>query len=255
MRRSSLVDTIAATPRRVAMWMHGLRVQTVLAVWLVPDRAVRGVDALRAMPRARLLATALLAVAVVAPSALYVHEHARRTELSRAYESLALSSTAEIATLRGTMGNLLDEQSEIKGLLLEAGYAVFSDNELSVPVVATGYSSTIWETDSTPFVTAANTRTRYGIVAMSRDLLRRYTPGAPFNFGDVVHLSGLGDFVVEDSMNARWRRRVDVWFPSRTAAVTFGRRNAIIRAKIDPGANDDETAYHYTAPINLAASP
>jgi 3D (Asp-Asp-Asp) domain-containing protein len=238
----------------VARWLHGLRVHAVLALWLVPDRVIRVLALARSMPRARLLTAAALTVSVVLPSTLYLHERARRVETSRAYGSLAFSSGAEIATLRKGMGNLLTEQSEIKSLLLDAGYAVYSDNELAMPVVATGYSSSVHETDDTPFITAANTQTRVGIVALSRDLLRRYTPDAPFEFGDVVHISGLGDFVVEDSMNGRWKRRVDVWFPSRTAAVSFGRRNVIIRTQRPGEKAGAETAYHYTLPMNLASS-
>lgn len=249
-----MIDSLAVAPRRAAMWLYGLRVHVVLALWLVPESALRLLARLRAMPRARLVTTVALTVSVIMPSSLYFHERSRRIETSRAYGSLAFSSGAEIATLRKTMGNLLSEQSEIKGLLLDAGYAVYSDNELAVPVIATGYSSSMWETDETPFVTAANTPTRFGIVALSRDLLRRYTPDAPFDFGDVVHISGLGDFVVEDSMNGRWRRRVDVWFPSRTAAVSFGRRDAIIQTRRAGNKAGDETTLHYTLPLNLASS-
>ena len=76
--------------------------------------------------------------------------------------------------------------------------------------------------------TASNTRTRPGVVAMSRDLLRRYNPRAPFGFGDTIHISGLGDFIVEDSMHWRWRKRVDIWFPSREAAWNFGKREVTV---------------------------
>lgn len=216
------------------MWLHRTRVQTVMAAWYFPERAGRCISAVRAMPRRRLAMTATVVAAIVVPSMLYVHERDRRLELSRAYGALTFSSRAEISTLRQTMGNLLTEQAELKGLLLEAGYAVYSDHMLSVPVVATGYSSTVWQTDSTPFTTAANTPTRQGIVALSRDLLTRYNAGAPFSFGDVVTISGVGDFIVEDSMHDRWRRRVDVWFPSRSAAVSFGRREVILRARVAP---------------------
>ena len=63
---------------------------------------------------------------------------------------------------------------------------------------------------------------------LSRDLLNCYTPGAPFSFGDVVHVSGVGDFIVEDTMNARWDNRVDVWFPDRMEALRFGVRGVYI---------------------------
>jgi 3D (Asp-Asp-Asp) domain-containing protein len=235
------------------MRLHRLRVQVVMAAWVIPD----AVDFVRALPRRRVLALTAVAVAILTPTVLFFNERARRIEMSRAYGQLALASASEISTLRHTMGNLLSEQAELKQVLLEAGYAVYSDNDLSVPVLVTGYSSSVWETDSTPFITAANTRTRHGIVALSRDLLQRYNPDAPFAFGDVVHISGLGDFIVEDSMNARWRRRVDVWFPSHDAAIEFGRRRGVLRATVRRHADDgegDETAYQYTLPLNLAAS-
>jgi 3D (Asp-Asp-Asp) domain-containing protein len=256
MRFEKLTYALSSLPRRVAMWFHRVRVQTVMAAWYFPERAARVFASARSMPRGRLLVSLLLAGAIVAPTTLYLHERDRRIEVTHAYQQLAFASGAEISTLRQSMGNLLTEQAELKDLLLESGYAVYSDNELSVPVVATGYSSSVWETDSTPFTTAANTRTRHGIVAMSRDLLRRYNPDAPFAFGDVVTISGVGDFIVEDSMNDRWRRRVDVWFPSRSAAVSFGRREVIIRARVEGTDTDvtNDTAYHYTLPVNLASS-
>jgi len=182
---------------------------------------------------------------------IFLTERSRRIELSHAYGNVAASSAGEIATLRYTMGSLVNEQSQLKELLLDAGYAVHTGNEFAVAMTATGYSSTPIETDNTPFITAANTRTRSGIVAMSRDMLQRYNPQAPFAFGDIVHISGIGDFVVEDSMNSRWRRRVDVWFPSRTAAFQFGRRRVILKSR-HGDSRSAETAYEYSFPLNLA---
>ena len=89
-------------------------------------------------------------------------------------------------------------------------------------VDVTGYSSSRDQCDADPFITASNTQVRDGIVALSRDLLRRYNPDAPFTWGDRVHIEGVGEFVVEDSMNARYRHRVDIWFPDRSSAATWG---------------------------------
>jgi 3D (Asp-Asp-Asp) domain-containing protein len=91
-----------------------------------------------------------------------------------------------------------------------------------IPVTVTAYSSTTDQTDSTPFVTASNTRVRRGIIALSRDLLREFTPGAPFGYGDQVELEGQGRFVVEDTMHPRFDKRVDIWFPNRAAARRWG---------------------------------
>ena len=96
---------------------------------------------------------------------------------------------------------------------------------LHLKVTVTGYSSTPDQTDDTPFTTASNKRVRPGIIALSRDLLRHYTRGAPFAFGDEVELDGLGTFIVEDTMAPRFQRRADIWFPTRAAATRWGRQS------------------------------
>lgn len=130
---------------------------------------------------------------------------------------------------------LLDLEAEnhrLKEKLLESGYGVLTgDGELFFQITLTGYSSTPDQTDSTPFVTASNQRVRPGILALSRDLLRPYNPEGPFRFGDEVEIVGVGTFRVEDTMNARWRRRGDVWFPSRNQALKFGIRQAYLGHK------------------------
>ena len=90
-------------------------------------------------------------------------------------------------------------------------------------LTVTGYSSEPRQTDSTPFITASNTRVRPGVIALSRDLLIRYTPGAPFAYGDSVLVAGQ-TYVVEDTMNRRWTNRADIWFPSTTEARRFGKQ-------------------------------
>ena len=82
-------------------------------------------------------------------------------------------------------------------------------------VVITGYSSTVDQTDSTPFITASNKRVRPGIVAAN------FLPfgtqiKVPKYFGDRV-------FIVEDRMNKRFNNRVDIWFTSRGEALRFGK--------------------------------
>ncbi|OGZ61880.1 MAG: hypothetical protein A3H51_02085 [Candidatus Spechtbacteria bacterium RIFCSPLOWO2_02_FULL_38_8] len=83
-------------------------------------------------------------------------------------------------------------------------------------VSVTAYSSTLDQTDFSPFVTASGTQVRDGVVAAN------FLPigtkiKIPSMFGDKV-------FVVEDRMNARYWHRVDIWMPTRYDALQFGIR-------------------------------
>lgn len=99
------------------------------------------------------------------------------------------------------------------------------DQYAAFQVTITGYSSSIHETDDSPGLTATNTQARAGVIALSQDLLREFTPGAPFSFHDRVEIPGLGQFRVEDTMHPRWTLRADVWFGSRAEALDWGRRS------------------------------
>lgn len=87
-------------------------------------------------------------------------------------------------------------------------------------VTATAYSSSVDETDDTPFITARGTYVRDGIIATN------FLP-----FGTAVKIPDLfGDkiFVVEDRMNRRYTDRIDLWFPSKSSALRFGVRTVSI---------------------------
>lgn len=89
-----------------------------------------------------------------------------------------------------------------------------------IAVISTGYSSSVDQTDSTPFITASGTQVRDGIVAAN------FLP-----FGTKIRLPALyGDkiFVVEDRMHPRKRYQVDIWFSSREAAINFGAERTYI---------------------------
>ena len=100
-----------------------------------------------------------------------------------------------------------------------------SENELivleTIQMTITAYSSSIWETDDTPYLTAAGTQTRDGVIASN--LLPFGTKlRIPELFGDKV-------FVVEDRMNQRIGDfQIDVWFPSSELARNFGVKYAHI---------------------------
>jgi 3D (Asp-Asp-Asp) domain-containing protein len=101
---------------------------------------------------------------------------------------------------------------------------------------STGYNSSVSQTDSTPRVTATGARTRFGVIALSRDMLRSIPYGSQVTLEDMGALgSGAGRgrfnsmlqgvvFIVEDTMNKRISRTVDVWFHSRSTAMRWGKR-------------------------------
>jgi 3D (Asp-Asp-Asp) domain-containing protein len=88
-------------------------------------------------------------------------------------------------------------------------------------VVITAYSSTVEETDDTPFITASGSWVRDGIIANNM-----------LPFGTKIRIPELyGDkvFVVEDRMN--WRKsnyHIDIWFPSHSEAEEFGAERTYI---------------------------
>jgi 3D (Asp-Asp-Asp) domain-containing protein len=106
----------------------------------------------------------------------------------------------------------------------------------SLTVRSTAYNSISNQTDSSPFQTSTGVRTRYGIIALSRDLLKRIPYGSKVRLKDSGAWSGgrgygkynamLKDtvFVVEDTMHPRKNGTVDVWLPARWQAMQWGVR-------------------------------
>jgi 3D (Asp-Asp-Asp) domain-containing protein len=95
-------------------------------------------------------------------------------------------------------------------------------------VTVTAYSSRTIETDDTPFIAAWGDSVRTGTIAVSRDLLQFFGRGQPV----LLYLDGLDappdTFVVNDKMNKRWTKRVDIWFKDTTIAQRFGTKKGII---------------------------
>lgn len=130
---------------------------------------------------------------------------------------------------------------------------------------ATGYNSLTAQTDSTPHITATGTRTRPGIIAVSRDLLESTLP-----YGSLVRLNDLGTypyghspgyyqdvldsqglFVVEDTMHARKRQQIDVWFEDYRSAVRWGVRQVdveVVRYGYDGPMLDQAESNEWSAP-------
>lgn len=104
-------------------------------------------------------------------------------------------------------------------------------------VQSSAYAPSPYQTDSTPCVTAAGTRVREGVVASN------FLP-----LGTVLDINGQ-EFIVEDRMNSRYDGYfLDVWFPSTSSALQFGRKKmeVTIKAYGEPGQaireEDDKTA-------------
>jgi len=90
-----------------------------------------------------------------------------------------------------------------------------------VRVIVTAYSSSTFETDDNPYITAAGTFVRDGVIANNK-----------YPFGTKIRIPEIyGDkiFVVEDRMH--WKKgnyHVDIWFPSYWQALNFGSKRTYI---------------------------
>ncbi len=123
---------------------------------------------------------------------------------------------------------MVDENAPLAGP--EASY--------SLKVKSTAYNSLVEQTDNSPHITAIGSKTRFGIIAVSRDLLNQNIP-----YGSLVRLKDLGGwyngrgygkyqsmldrqglFIVEDTMNPRKTQQIDVWFPHMSEALNWGVR-------------------------------
>jgi 3D (Asp-Asp-Asp) domain-containing protein len=94
--------------------------------------------------------------------------------------------------------------------------ALVGEPRTSLRVPVTAYSSEVWQTDSTPFITAWGTKVRDGIVA-ANFLPMGTRIRIPELFGDKV-------FIVEDRMNPRYYYHMDVWMADTGEARNFGRK-------------------------------
>ena len=105
-------------------------------------------------------------------------------------------------------------------------------------VTGTFYNPTAGQCDDRPFETADGSMIVNGVrwIAMSRDLLKRW--GGRYDYGDTVwvyhpHKALCGWWVVRDTMNKRWKRRVDflvvgeMKLPGRSNGVLISKRRIV----------------------------
>ena len=110
---------------------------------------------------------------------------------------------------------ILDSQIVQQTTLLPLAPLPAVEVSRKLKVMVTAYSSTVWQTQGDPFITASGSRVRDGIVANNL-LPFGVEVRLPEVFGDKV-------FVVEDRMHSRkGYYHVDVWFPSYESALAFG---------------------------------
>lgn len=84
----------------------------------------------------------------------------------------------------------------------------------TMKIVVTAYSSTVAQTDNTPFITASNTLVRDGIIASNL-----------LPFGTKVRFPEFNPkkiYVVEDRLAPKNSHKIDIWFPSAELALDFG---------------------------------
>lgn len=152
-----------------------------------------------------------------------VREEYYTLELARAGAEGALQGLAFSTGQRTRfLGSSLAENKELVHQL----YSLLQDKEHMIQslsrgrmLTVTAYSPTVGQTDSTPFITASNSRVRDGIVAVSRDL---YSKG--WQFGEKVYVKGMGVYTIEDLMHRRKKNQVDIFMFDTQDALEFGRR-------------------------------
>lgn len=80
---------------------------------------------------------------------------------------------------------------------------------------ALAYTSLKKHTDHDPFSTASGTKPKWGTVAAN--YLPLWTRMKIEGFGEKI-------FVVEDRLNKRYKKTIDIWFPAKELARKFGVR-------------------------------
>jgi len=102
-----------------------------------------------------------------------------------------------------------------------------------LPITLTAYSPDPEQTDANPFETASGRiMTTVDLeeqlfAAASRDLLDKFTPGAPLKYGDKIYL----EVTIIDTMHKRWTNRIDLFCATKEIAEYIGcqpNRNIII---------------------------
>lgn len=126
----------------------------------------------------------------------------------------------QIDTLKHQL-TLVEQKSEARKQLVEEARQL--ERELGNPrvrkVTVTAYNPSADQCDDDPMVAASMRKVRAGTIAVSRDLFDQ-----GWVFGRKVRIEGLGIFEINDLMNKRYSRRIDVFMWDEAKAKAFGKR-------------------------------
>ena len=168
------------------------------------------------MTRLRPLLALLLLMSVLFVLALFVDDNLRQIKAGEA--DSVVDPYVQMAVLEKDLNHALEILQEAFGAPVEL------KSIRTTKVTLTAYSSTRDQCDATPHITASNTSVRRGVVAVSQDLIEELG----LHFGQRVLIPGHGIFEVQDKMNSRWRRRVDIWHGDKEAARLFGKKKGTL---------------------------
>jgi 3D (Asp-Asp-Asp) domain-containing protein len=125
----------------------------------------------------------------------------------------------ELENYHGKNAQVLEKEVKFKSHLLNSIFEddIKEENYSSISVDVSAYSASIDECDSSPHITANGTLSTVGRVAVSRDLLKK-----GITHGSRIYIPNQGVFIVADSMNARFTKRIDLLLANKKAAKLFG---------------------------------
>ena len=89
-------------------------------------------------------------------------------------------------------------------------------------VTTYAYTASIEECDDDPTITASGCDIYIGVVAVSHDLHKTW------GFGTKLYINGVGMRIVEDLMNRRHKKSIDIYIPEKEDAIEYGKKKTIV---------------------------
>ena len=107
-----------------------------------------------------------------------------------------------------------------KFILTGVDYKKYKFNNIQI----TSYNNEVLQTDDSPNITSTNRPVREGIVAVSRDFLK----DGYIKYGDLMYIDCFDKwFVVEDVMNNRFEKRVDIFLFDKKESLKINKKCGI----------------------------